>query len=172
MSRLHWTPEAVAVFEARRREWEAKGQVKVHTHVCHDEPEPGMTPQGKPVAPPHNRRRRAAPAERKPKVKVRQRSELEILFEHHIAQLRLLAPEFEYKGAVPGREFRIDFCWPERKIAVEVQGMVHRIKARFKADTEKHCLLVIHGWKVLPVSGDDIRSGRAVNWLGAVLEKL
>lgn len=165
MSSFRWSPEAVASFEARRKEWERKGLVKVRTHRMKDDPpEPKQKPGPKPKAlsvP------TLPPAPKLPKA--RKRSELEIIFEQHVAQLRLPAPEREFKGAVPGREFRLDFAWPDRKVAVEVQGMVHRIKARFKADTEKHCLLVVHGWKVLPVSGDDVRRGRAVQWVESLL---
>lgn len=96
-------------------------------------------------------------------------SRLEILFAQQIALLELPEPVQQYAGAVPGRKYRIDFAWPERKCAVEVQGMAHRIKARFKADTEKMSLLVVHGWRVLPVSGDDVRSGRAVQWAATLL---
>ena len=96
-------------------------------------------------------------------------SRLETMF---ALQLRAIgAPPWveQYVGAVPGRKYRIDFAWPERKIAVECQGMVHRIKAQFNRDTEKMCLLVLAGWRVLPVSGDDVRSGRAVAWAVQIL---
>ena len=96
-------------------------------------------------------------------------SRLETMFS---MQLRAVgAPPWveQYVGAVPGRKYRLDFSWPEKKIAVECTGHVHRIKARFLADCERTCLLVLEGWRVLPASGDDIRSGRAVTWLTTLL---
>lgn len=98
-------------------------------------------------------------------------SRLEVMFAQQIAALELPAPVQQYPGAVPGRKYRLDFAWPQFRLAVEVQGMVHRIKGRFKADTEKLSLLVVHGWRVLPVSGDDVRSGRAAAWLSTIFEE-
>ena len=96
-------------------------------------------------------------------------SRLETMF---ALQLRAIgAPPWveQYVGAVPGRKYRLDFAWPECRIAVECTGHVHRIKARFLADCERTCLLVLAGWRILPVSGDDIRAGRAINWLQQAL---
>lgn len=96
-------------------------------------------------------------------------SRLETMF---ALQLRAIgAPPWveQYVGAVPGRRYRLDFAWPEKKIAVECTGHVHRIKARFLADCERTCLLVLEGWRVLPASGDAIRSGSAVAWTAKLL---
>lgn len=112
----------------------------------------------------------------KPVVKIEKRilrlepSRLEILFAQQLDALELPPSVQQFAGAVPGRRYKIDFAWPDRKIAVEVQGMVHRIKKQFKSDTEKMSLLVLNGWRVLPVSGDDVRSGRAAAWITTLLE--
>lgn len=97
-------------------------------------------------------------------------SELELLIAQQITILEFPNPEREFKH-IPGREFRLDFAWPDLHLGLEVQGMVHRIKGRFKADSEKRALGLIHGWRVLEVTGDDIRSGRAAAWLTTLLEK-
>jgi len=96
-------------------------------------------------------------------------SELELLLAQQISLLELPAPEREWK-AIPGRDFRLDFAWIDRKIGLEVQGMVHRIKGRFKNDIEKRALHLLHGWRVLEVSGAEVRSGRAAAWLVTLLE--
>ena len=96
-------------------------------------------------------------------------SRLETMFALQLRALALPAWVEQYVGAVPGRKYRLDFAWPERKLAVECCGHVHRIRERFLADCERTCLLVLAGWKVLPVSGDDIRSGRAIGWLQQAL---
>jgi len=96
-------------------------------------------------------------------------SELELVLAQQISLLELPAPVREYK-AIPGRDFRLDFAWVDRRIGLEVQGMVHRIKGRFKNDIEKRALHLLHGWRVLEVSGAEVRSGRAAAWLVTLLE--
>lgn len=76
-------------------------------------------------------------------------------------------PQFQ---PFPERRFRVDFAWPDRRVIVEVDGEVHRIKARFHADIEKHALLVLAGWTVLRVGGREVRSGQAVQWVRQVLD--
>lgn len=98
-------------------------------------------------------------------------SAIEAVLAQQIAVLRLPEPVREYQ-AIPDRKFRLDFAWPDLKVGVEVQGMVHRIKGRFLRDTEKACLHILHGWRVLPVSGQDVRSGRAAAWVTALLESV
>lgn len=67
------------------------------------------------------------------------------------------------------RDFELDFAWPADKVAIEVQGMAHRIKGKFKADIEKRALALLCGWKVLEVDGDAIRSGKAMVWAKQLL---
>lgn len=66
---------------------------------------------------------------------------------------------------VPGRKFRFDFAFPDRQIAVEIDGAVHRIKVRFHSDREKGNLAILHGWRVLHVGPDAVRDGRALEIL-------
>ena len=116
----------------------------------------------------HQRRIGRAPAKVPPVKKVAKESAIEALFAQQIEARGLPKPERQYKGAVVGRKYRIDFAWPERRVVVEVQGMAHRIKARFLADCEKVSLLTLAGWRVLLVSGDDVRSGRGAKWLATL----
>lgn len=97
-------------------------------------------------------------------------SELEHMFAKQMSVLELPPPRREFQF-MPNRDFRLDYAWPPVKIAVEVNGMVHRIKERFLRDTEKVAYALIHGWIVLPVSGDDVRSGRGVSWLVTLMEQ-
>jgi hypothetical protein len=96
--------------------------------------------------------------------------ELEHLFASQLLVLEIAPPQREYRF-MPNRDFRLDYAWPEKKLAVEVNGMVHRIKERFLRDTEKVAYALIHGWIVLPISGDDVRSGRGVSWLVTLWEQ-
>lgn len=68
-----------------------------------------------------------------------------------------------------GRDFELDRAWPAAKLAVEVQGMAHRIKGKFQRDIEKRALALLAGWKVLEVDGASIRDGRAIQWLKELL---
>jgi very-short-patch-repair endonuclease len=70
---------------------------------------------------------------------------------------------------LPPRKFELDFAWPELRLGVEVQGMAHRVKERFRADIEKRALALLAGWTVLEVDGASIRNGRAIEWLKQLL---
>ena len=72
---------------------------------------------------------------------------------------------------LPDRDFELDYAWPEVKVAVEVQGMAHRIKGKWKRDIEKRALALLAGWRVLELDGDSVRSGRGLEWLRALLAK-
>jgi very-short-patch-repair endonuclease len=67
------------------------------------------------------------------------------------------------------RDLELDFAWPETRLAVEVQGMAHRIKGKFRRDIEKRALALLAGWRVLEVDGAAIRDGRALKWLRLLL---
>lgn len=70
---------------------------------------------------------------------------------------------------LPDRDFELDFAFPEARLAVEIQGMAHRIKANFKRDIEKRALAMLAGWRVLELDGDAVRSGLGIQWLRTLL---
>lgn len=71
-----------------------------------------------------------------------------------------IAFEREYRF-VPARRFRFDFRIGT-DLAVEIDGAVHRIRARFASDIDKQQLALLHGWRVLRVSPMQVRSGAAL----------
>jgi len=71
---------------------------------------------------------------------------------------------------LPGRDFELDFAWPALAIAVEIQGMAHRIKGKFRRDIEKRALATLAGWTVLELDGDAVRSGQGIEWLKRLIE--
>jgi len=80
-------------------------------------------------------------------------------------------------AAVPGRRFRWDFGWPEHRLLVEVQGAVwsrgksgHTSGSGINRDTEKLALAVLAGWRVLQVTSDQIRDGRAIEWIARAMQ--
>lgn len=71
---------------------------------------------------------------------------------------------------LPDRDFEFDWAWSEYRVGLEIQGLAHRIKGKFKRDIEKRALALLAGWKVLEVGGDEVRSGKALAWLRMLLE--
>lgn len=92
-----------------------------------------------------------------------QQSKLELRFEQQLI-VRGVRPWMRNYCFFAGRNWELDFSWPAEKIYVEVDGMAHRIKARFKGDYEKHAMALLSGWRGLRVCGDDIRHERAIEW--------
>ena len=74
-------------------------------------------------------------------------------------QCRKLFPEREYEFC-PGRKWRFDFAFPLQRVAVEIEGGVHRIKSRFKSDIEKYNTGTLMGWKILRYTPAMIKTGR------------
>lgn len=68
------------------------------------------------------------------------------------------APEREYKPSAI-RRWRCDFAWPDKMLALEVQGGTwtggrHSRGNGQRADYEKHNELVLMGWRVLYCTSD------------------
>ena len=101
-------------------------------------------------------------------------SHLERALEFQIRVAGLPEPEREYRFW-PGRRFRFDFAWPDKMIAVEVEGGQwvrgrHQRGAGFAADTEKYNEAAILGWCVLRFPTNAINSGRALATLERALD--
>lgn len=90
---------------------------------------------------------------RKPKA-VQPKSEPEELFALQLRVAKLPEPIREYRG-IPGRDYRFDFCWPDRKIAVEIEGgdiwrgnSRHTHGSAYISDCRKYNSAIRHGWQV------------------------
>ena len=96
------------------------------------------------------------------------------------ANEELLAGQISAVGNLPGpvrqyphirgRKHTLDFAWPDwtvngMQIGLEVQGLCHTVKGRFNADIEKRALGVLQGWLILEAGPDQIKSGKAMEWL-------
>ena len=80
-------------------------------------------------------------------------------------------PEFRFH---PTRKWRFDFAWPERKLALEVQGAIftqgrHTRGAGLLKEHEKLNAAAIAGWRVLFVTPAQIRNGQAVQFVEQAL---
>jgi very-short-patch-repair endonuclease len=65
------------------------------------------------------------------------------------------------------RKWRLDFAWPEQKLALEIEGITfaggrHQRIGGFRRDCEKYNALTLAGWSLLRVTPGDVRSGRAI----------
>lgn len=82
--------------------------------------------------------------------------------------------EQEHRFAAPDRQWRFDFAWPARKVAVEVEGGSyvqgrHTTASGFEADATKYNEAALRGWLVLRVVPHMISDGRAIAYLERAL---
>lgn len=66
----------------------------------------------------------------------------------------------EFNAGVPGRKFRIDIAFKQAKLGVEVDGWSShgRTLSGFKKDKARQNLLVVHGWRILRFTNDDVKN--------------
>ena len=67
----------------------------------------------------------------------------------------------------PVRKWRLDFAWPDHKLALEVEGGVfiqgrHSRGAGMVKDMTKYGELAVMGWRLLRVTPKQIRNGEAL----------
>lgn len=151
MRNLQFTERQLAEHEARMAKYRAEGRVRTVIDGRNNPP--------KECEP----RRRGLAAPQRVKGSPLERAMLAQIVAAGIPQ-----PEREYLP-FEDRKFRIDFAWPGVKVALECDGHVHRIKARFHADIERHNLLLLAGWRVLRAGRIEIQDGRAMGWLKQAL---
>lgn len=100
-------------------------------------------------------------------------SELEEVLALQIRADGLPEPERQYVFAPP-RKWPFDFAWPDRKLAVEVQGGTwtggrHTRPAGYRNDCEKAIEAARRGWTVLPFTSDMVTEGYAVRTIREML---
>lgn len=90
--------------------------------------------------------------------------------ENHFHQQAVIAglPPFQREHKFhPGRQWRLDFAWPEFLIALEIEGGIwvkgrHIRPAGFEKDCEKYNAAATLGWTVLRATGAMVKDGRAI----------
>jgi very-short-patch-repair endonuclease len=81
-----------------------------------------------------------------------------------------LTPEREYRFHLL-RLWRFDFAWPEKKIAVEVEGRGrHQSVSGFEADAVKYNAAAKMGWRVFRYTPHMVHSGEAINEILEMLQ--
>ena len=83
-----------------------------------------------------------------------------------IRALGLPEPEGEVRFS-PRRRFRADFAWPDRKLAIEIEGGVYTRQAHGSIggvlrDIEKHNEYTLCGWRYLRFTPQDLADGTAL----------
>lgn len=117
---------------------------------------------------------RLTPAQVRRLMLQRQRTRLEDDLERRLAAAGLPAPEREYRFHRV-RQWRFDFAWPDRQVAVEVDGGAysggrHTRGAGFERDLEKMNAAALAGWRVVRVTGGMVRSGYALRTITEALK--
>ena len=102
-------------------------------------------------------------------------SNLEDILALHIRAKRMPPPKREWI-AVPGRKFRFDFAWPDLMLLVEVQGGIwtkggHSTGVGISRDCEKGNLATLLGWRVLHVTSEQIKAGKAIQWIEQAMKR-
>ena len=74
----------------------------------------------------------------------------------------------------PLRRWRLDWAWPDRRLALEIEGGVwtrgrHTRGAGFLADMEKYNHLALAGWRLLRCTPEEFRSLWVIGLLGEAL---
>ena len=82
-------------------------------------------------------------------------------------------PQRELRFAPP-RRWRFDLAYPEKMLAVEIEGGVwvsgrHSRGAGSTKDMEKYAEALCQGWRVLRVTPAQIDSGQALGWIERLL---
>jgi len=81
-------------------------------------------------------------------------------------------PFIQELSPIPGRKFRFDFAM--KNLLVEVQGGIFQLGGHTSGlgvtrDCEKSILAQLEGWRVFPVTGEQIKSGQALLWIQKAL---
>lgn len=100
-------------------------------------------------------------------------SEPERAFLTQLRQASCPLPEREVRFD-PKRRWRFDFCWPDRKLAVEVEGAVwsggrHTRGAGFLRDAEKYNRATELGWAVYRFASEQVYDGSAITVISRIL---
>lgn len=100
-------------------------------------------------------------------------SSLEILFSFQVKAMKLPPPETEFRFH-DKRRWRFDFAYPDKKIAIEVEGGTwtngrHTRGSGFERDCEKYNSAAAMGWFVFRFTGKMVSSGQAITLVEKVL---
>lgn len=101
-------------------------------------------------------------------------SKSEILLEFQLGCLNAPRPQREFMFDTENkRKWRFDFAWPEKKLAVECEGVTsygkslgrHQTAKGYSADLDKYNAATMQGWHILRFNQEHVKSGQAVSMI-------
>jgi very-short-patch-repair endonuclease len=100
-------------------------------------------------------------------------SDAEEALAQQIYLVGLPVPDREYVFAKP-RRYRFDFAWPDKMVAVEVEGGRwvggrHTSPVGFGKDCEKYSEAAARGWRIVRVTPEMIEDGTALGYIERAL---
>jgi hypothetical protein len=86
----------------------------------------------------------------------------------------LPSPQPEHRFALPARQWRFDWAFPEQRVALEVEGGVwtegrHTRGSGFVADMDKYNEAACRGWRIVRVVPGELYEGRTLDLLRRAL---
>lgn len=98
---------------------------------------------------------------------------LDRIVAHQLEGLPEFESEYEFH---PVRKWRLDYAWPEYKVALEVHGGVftkgrHTTGTGFTKDCEKFGTAGSMGWIIIPVTTDQLKQGVAREFVAGALNE-
>lgn len=105
--------------------------------------------------------------------RITEKEQAKLVFVSQVKVVGIDPPEQEVRFHET-RKWRFDLAWPDRKVAVEVNGGVftngrHTRGKGYTEDREKINEAQLHGWLVLEVTPKHISKGVALQWLERAL---
>jgi very-short-patch-repair endonuclease len=99
-------------------------------------------------------------------------SKIPLLLQFRVAKVPQPVTEYRFH---PTRKWRFDYAWPEKSLALEVDGggFVQGRHSRglgIQRDCEKMNEAAVHGWRVLRVTPRHVDNGQALAWVQEMLK--
>lgn len=104
------------------------------------------------------------------------KSHLEAQLAYMIRCIGLPDPVTQYRLPETDRKYAWDFAWPCERLLVDVQGGTwvansgHTSGTGLERDCEKMVLATLAGYRVMFVTGLQVKDGRAVQWIERALK--
>ncbi len=97
-------------------------------------------------------------------------SELEFLLDKIIREYALPEPKRQYSIALITRGIRVDYCYPEARLIIEVDGYAfHGNRSAFDSDRERDAELQAGGWRVLRFTWAQLKWRR--DWVADMIRR-
>jgi hypothetical protein len=108
------------------------------------------------------------------KAKFKKTERLSIMFFKILTAEGVPVPKKEHQFN-PERKWRFDFCWEEKRVALEVEGGIwkhggHNRGTGFEKDVEKYNSAVLLGWRVVRCVPDDLIKSKTIDLIKALIK--